>query len=287
MTNIFSHFEYYRPINSSVKGYCEIIWTLYHPTLFLVIPLIIGFIYYTPNKPLVVVTYPKVLYNTVYNHWYNLVSYSFLSYYPKIKQVFLINEGVEVMAGGGGFVNLKLSKKFTNLFLLLFIINLFGLVPATYCFTTWLSCTMAVSLSLWLMTLFYTLYNLFYLNVGEHYLNTLENGAIWLANFFPAGTPLWLAPVIVPIELISYAIRPVSMGLRICGNLVAGHILMGIIWNVIVATQVKGIVLAMHGVVPFILYLAMFVLELGVSLVQAYVLTLLAVTFMKEAVEIH
>ena len=78
------------------------------------------------------------------------------------------------------------------------------------------------------------------------------------------------------------------MGLRICGNLVAGHILMGIIWNVIVATQTHGsLILALHGYVPLVLYMAMFILELGVSLVQAYVLTLLAVTFMKEAVEIH
>jgi F0F1-type ATP synthase membrane subunit a len=43
----------------------------------------------------------------------------------------------------------------------------------------------------------------------------------------------------------------------------------------------------MHGYVPLVLYMAMFILELGVSLVQAYVLTLLAITFMKEAVEIH
>ena len=78
------------------------------------------------------------------------------------------------------------------------------------------------------------------------------------------------------------------MGLRICGNLVAGHILMGIIWNVIAATQTQGsLILAVHGIVPLALYMAMFVLELGVSVVQAYVLTLLAVTFMKEAVEIH
>ena len=187
MTNIFSHFEYYKPINNGFKNYYEFIWALYHPTLFLVIPIITGILYYAPNKSLVVVTYPKILYNTVYNHWYNLVGYSFLSYCPKI-----------------GPVNLKLSKVFTNLFLLLFTINLFGLVPATYCFTTWLTCTMAVSLTLWSLTLSYTLYNLFYLNVQkESYLGTLENGAIWLANFFPAGTPLWLAPVIVPIELIS------------------------------------------------------------------------------------
>ena len=78
------------------------------------------------------------------------------------------------------------------------------------------------------------------------------------------------------------------MGLRICGNLVAGHILMGIIWNVIVATQTHGYVnLVLHGYVPLVLYMGMFVLELGVSLVQAYVLTLLAITFMKESVEVH
>ena len=288
MTNIFSHFEYYRPINNGIKGYYEIIWVLYHPTLFLIIPLIIGILVYSPNNSVITLTYPKILYNTIYNHWFNLVGYSFVSYFPKIEKLSWTTSNVKFISHKGGFINLKLSRAFTNLFLLLFIINLFGLVPATYCFNTWLTCTMTVSLTLWFLTLSYTLYHVFYLNVQkEQYLTSLENGAVWLANFFPAGTPLWLAPVIVPIELISYIIRPVSMGLRICGNLVAGHILMGIIWNVVVATQVKGVILALHGVVPFILYLAMFVLELGVSLVQAYVLTLLAVTFMKEAVEIH
>ena len=48
---------------------------------------------------------------------------------------------------------------------------------------------------------------------------------VWLANFIPTDTQLWLASVKVSIEIISYVIRPVSMGLRICGNLVAGHIL--------------------------------------------------------------
>jgi len=288
MTNIFSHFEYFRPINNGIKSYHEIIWGLYHPSLFLIIPIIMGGLYHNPNKPTLTMTYPKILYNTLYNHWYNLIGYSFVNYYPRMVKISWVANGIEFCTHKGGFINLKLSRVFTNLFLLLFTINLFGLVPATYCFNTWLTCTMAVSLTLWLLTLSYTLYHVFCLNIQkEQYLISLENGAIWLANFFPAGTPLWLAPVIVPIELISYAIRPVSMGLRICGNLVAGHILMGIIWNVVVATQVKGIILALHGVVPFILYLAMFVLELGVSLVQAYVLTLLAVTFMKEAVEIH
>ena len=289
MTGIFNHFEFFVPLSGVSKSYYELTWGLYHPILILTVPIVILVIFYSSKSSNLIITYPQILYNELYNHWSGLVGKYLVSIKHKKNIISIYKYETKITTNVNRFINLKLNVVFTNLFVLLFTVNLFGLVPTTYCFNTWLLCTMAVSVTLWLLTLSYTLYHIFFLNKAENnYNETFESSAVWLANFFPSGTPLWLAPVIVPIEIISYAIRPVSMGLRICGNLVAGHILMGIIWNVIVATQTHGsVILALHGYVPLVLYMAMFILELGVSLVQAYVLTLLAVTFMKEAVEIH
>ena len=286
MNSIFNHFEFSVSLNELNMSHYKLIWDLYHPLLILTIPIVI---FYNANTTNLVISYPKIIYNELYNHWSGLTGKYLASIKNKKSIIFIQKHRVKIITNNNKFINIKLNIIFTNLFVLLFIINLFGLVPTTYCFNTWLLCTMAVSITLWVLTLSYTLYHIFYLNQTENsYIQTLEFSMVWLANFFPTGTPLWLAPVIVPIEILSYAIRPVSMGLRICGNLVAGHILMSIIWNVIVATQIHGsLILAMHGYVPLVLYMAMFILELGVSLVQAYVLTLLAITFIKEAVEIH
>ena len=289
MANIFGHFEFFISLDRFNKSHYELTWALYHPLLILAIPIIILVVFYSASTTNLVISYPKIIYNELYNHWSDLTGKYLVSIKNKKSIIFIQKHRVKVTTSNNKFINIRLNVILTNLFVLLSIINFFGLVPTTYCFNTWLLCTMAVSITLWVLTLSYTLYHIFYLNQTENnYIQTLEYSMVWLANFFPAGTPLWLAPVIVPIEIISYVIRPVSMGLRICGNLMAGHILMGIIWNVIIVTQTHGsLILAMHGYIPLVLYVTMFILELGVSLVQAYVLTLLAVTFIKEAVEIH
>jgi F0F1-type ATP synthase membrane subunit a len=196
---------------------------------------------------------------------------------------------------------LPITTKATKLFLGLAFFNLGGMILGTFCFNTWLSCTLFLSLFIWIAILIYTFQSIVYLNKQKainHYKNPTKIDSkspvwtIWLANFFPQGTPLWLAPLMVPIEIISYCIRPVSMGLRLCGNLVAGHVLLIIIWDVIsiLSASLSNINIINSSLIeltPLLLYYSLFSLELAVAIIQAYVLTLLSCTFIKEAIEIH
>jgi len=111
----------------------------------------------------------------------------------------------------------------------------------------------------------------------------------WFCNFFPAGTPLWLAPLIIPIEIISYCIRPISMGLRIAGNLIAGHIIMSlliILLNIINEINYSKLIFSsLLLIITF--YNILFFFEICVAFIQAYVFSLLTSTFLKEIKSIH
>jgi F-type H+-transporting ATPase subunit a len=96
----------------------------------------------------------------------------------------------------------------------------------------------------------------------------------------------------VIIEVLSWIIRFLSMGLRIAGNIVAGHVILGILgfayveFYKIVKLHI-GLSDVMVSVVMQISYVILTYFELAVAIIQAYVLTLLASTFLKETEEIH
>ena len=183
------------------------------------------------------------------------------------------------------------SRILVALFLSLALINLGGMVHGTWCVTTWFSATIGLSLAIWLLTWFIRMYN--YIALFSNNVNLYQGEELMgLAGFFPSGTPLWLAPLMVIIEVLSWIIRFLSMGLRIAGNIVAGHVILGILgfayveFYKIVKLHI-GLSDVMVSVVMQISYVILTYFELAVAIIQAYVLTLLASTFLKETEEIH
>merc|ERR1712087_867162 len=96
-----------------------------------------------------------------------------------------------------------------------------------------------------------------------------------LSVFLPANTSFFLALLLVPIEVISYIFKPISLGVRLFANLMAGHTLLKVIvgfsWSLLMLEDLLSVV---HVVPLFILVLLMG-LELGVAIIQAYVFTVL------------
>lgn len=191
----------------------------------------------------------------------------------------------------GKNINFKINESLTFLFLALAMINLGGMINGTWCTTTWFSGTIGLSLTIWILTLCIRVYNYIVL--------FLKNTKMWegeellfLAGFFPAGTPLWLAPLMIAIEILSWIIRFLSMGLRIAGNLVAGHVILGILTvaylelNKIITFELINIKFSIN-IIAQMAYSTLMYLELAVAIIQAYVLTLLTSTFLKEIEEIH
>lgn len=159
-----------------------------------------------------------------------------------------------------------------SLFFFILIGNLISNVP--YSFAVTASGVVSLGLSL---TIF----------IGVTILALSIHGIKFFSFFIPAGTPLALVPLLVLIELISYLARAVSLGVRLFANLVAGHTLLKILSTYLYDLFTGSLIVAIITLVPFTIFLALIGLELAVSLIQAFVFTLLVCSYLKDAIELH
>jgi F-type H+-transporting ATPase subunit a len=108
-----------------------------------------------------------------------------------------------------------------------------------------------------------------------------NHGLGFLSLFLPKGTPLWLAPLIILIELFAYLARPCSLSLRLAANMFAGHVLLKVLVGFVVAMSV----LLKPLPIPLILVLIGF--EIFVAILQAYIFTILSCVYLNDAVNLH
>src|ERR1700723_2435740 len=159
-----------------------------------------------------------------------------------------------------------------SLFFFILIANLTGNVP--YSFTITSSIIVSIGLS---FTIF----------IGVTILGLSIHRLHFFSYFIPSGTPLALVPLLVLIELISYIARAGSLGIRLFANIVAGHTLLKILSTFLYQMFTGGILIAIITLIPFALFLAIIGLELAVSFIQAYVFTLLLLSYIKDAIDLH
>ena len=159
-----------------------------------------------------------------------------------------------------------------SLFFFILIGNLVSNVPYSFAITA--SGVVSLSLS---VTIF----------IGVTILALSIHGIKFFSFFIPAGTPLALVPLLVLIELISYLARAVSLGVRLFANIVAGHTLLKILSTYLYKLFTGSLIVAIITLVPFTIFLALIGLELAVSLIQAFVFTLLVCSYLRDAIELH
>nr|YP_010846121.1 ATP synthase F0 subunit a [Cyathus pallidus]WEV87308.1 ATP synthase F0 subunit a [Cyathus pallidus] len=159
-----------------------------------------------------------------------------------------------------------------SLFFFILIGNLISNVPYSFAITA--SGVVALGLSL---TIF----------IGVTILALSIHGIKFFAFFIPAGTPLGLVPLLVLIELVSYLARAVSLGVRLFANLCAGHTLLKILSTYLFELFTGNLIVAIITVIPFTIFIALIGLELAVSLIQAFVFTLLTCSYLRDAIELH
>ncbi len=151
-----------------------------------------------------------------------------------------------------------------TIFFFIWFNNLLGLTPGA----ANLSGNIAVTMMLALMTLLITLFS--------------SNKYYWSHIFMPPGVPLWLLPIIVPVEIVGIFIKPISLMIRLFANITAGHI--------IILSFISLIFLFKSAMVsPLSLAFGLFIsmLELLVAILQAYIFTLLSAMYIGGAVEEH
>ena len=108
-----------------------------------------------------------------------------------------------------------------------------------------------------------------------------------LSLFIPSNTSFGLALLLVPIELISYFFKPISLGVRLFANLMAGHTLLKVIVGFAWAMLLLEDFLAIFHILPLLILVLLMGLELGVALIQAYVFTILTCIYLNDAINLH
>jgi len=159
-----------------------------------------------------------------------------------------------------------------TIFIYILFCNLLGMIP--YSFTV----TSHIVITLGLATVAFTGINV--IGLGIH-------GFHFFSLFLPAGAPLALAPLLIPIELVSYSFRVVSLALRLFANMMSGHcllkILAGFAWTMLSA----GGILSIIHILPLIVIFAIVGLELAIAFLQAYVFSVLLCIYLNDAISLH
>ena len=143
--------------------------------------------------------------------------------------------------------------------------NLLGLFPYAFTFTSHLTAVGSLSV---IALLF---------NIG---IGIKKKKLGWLRTFMPKGIPFALAPLIVPIEMISFLSKPFSLTVRLVANMTVGHIMLKIIAGFIVS-------LGLLGVVPLLFDSAIICFEIFISLLQAFIYTVLSCIYLSDALHEH
>lgn len=159
------------------------------------------------------------------------------------------------------------------LFLFILINNLIGIIP--YSFTTTAHIILTLTMSLTIM-------------IGVTLLGFYKHKLYFFKLFLPQGLNQgflkYLIPLIFSIELTSYLIRVISLSVRLAANLISGHTLLKIIANFGLKYTISFPILL---ILPIGLLSAVYILEIGVAIIQAYVFTLLTTTYIKDAELLH
>jgi F-type H+-transporting ATPase subunit a len=111
-----------------------------------------------------------------------------------------------------------------------------------------------------------------------------SQGLRFFAHFMPDGASPFLAPLLIPIEILSFLSRPVSLSIRLFANMVAGHVMFDIFASFVVMLAGFGVVGDVFAIGPIAINVALMALELLVGVLQAYVFAILTCIYLREAV---
>lgn len=159
-----------------------------------------------------------------------------------------------------------------TLFLFILMGNLLGLIPGSFTYTSHLAVTGALALTVFFAVIIFGFIN---------------HGLKFFKLFTPSDVPWWVLPVIVPIELVSFFVRPITLSVRLFANMMAGHIVLKIIASFGVAASGIAAWGFFVGFAPAFVGMLMLAFEVLVAIVQAYVFTILSCVYLKDSVDLH
>jgi len=158
------------------------------------------------------------------------------------------------------------------LFMFVLFGNLLGMLPYAFTFTSHIAVTFALAMIVFVL--------ITVVAISIH-------GMHFFSYFFPEGAPKALAPLIIPIEVISYLSRPVSLSVRLFANMVAGHVMLKVFATFVVLMGSAGAVGIFGAAAPLAVNVALVGFEFLVAFLQAYVFAILTSIYLHDAVHLH
>lgn len=159
-----------------------------------------------------------------------------------------------------------------TLFIFVLMGNVLGLVPYSFTYTSHLAVTGGLALLVFVMVILFGLFN---------------HGFKFFSLFAPAGAPWFIYPILVPIEVISFFVRPLTLSVRLFANMMAGHIILKVVASFAIAAASVGGGYVLLGVFPVAVNFLMITFEFLVAAIQAYVFAILTCVYLKDSVELH
>jgi F-type H+-transporting ATPase subunit a len=153
-----------------------------------------------------------------------------------------------------------------SLFMFILFANLIGLIPYSFTVTSHIVVTFAMAITVFL---------------GVTLVGIIRHGFRFFTFFLPTGVPMIMAPLLVPIEVLSYLSRPVSLSIRLFANMMAGHTMLKVFAGFVVPLGLLG------GWAPLSVDVALTAFEFLVAFLQAYVFTILTCLYLNDAIHLH
>lgn len=155
-----------------------------------------------------------------------------------------------------------------SLFMFILVANLFGMIPFFFTVTSSIIVTFALAL---LVIGTVTVYGF------------MKHGTKFLGLFVPDGVPGYIMPLVVPIEVISFISRPISLSVRLFANMLAGHITLKVFAGFVTSLSALGFAGVLGAVLPLLMTIAITALEFLVAFLQAYVFAVLTCMYLNDA----
>ena len=160
-----------------------------------------------------------------------------------------------------------------SIFMVVLMGNVLGLIPLNFTYTSHIIVTAAMALFVFALVII---------------IGVFKHGLKWFSIFLPSGLPWFVIPIIVPVEIISFLSRPVSLSVRLFANMLSGHIILHVFagFCVLLASLMGGFGILL-SLVPMTVNVALTGLELLVACLQAYVFAVMSCLYLRDAVDIH
>ena len=153
-----------------------------------------------------------------------------------------------------------------SLFMFVLFCNMLGMLPYSFTVTSHIIVTFALAAIIF---------------IGVTIIGFVNHGVRYLKLFIPSGVPLFLLPLIVVIEIISYLSRPVSLSVRLFANMMAGHTMLKVFGGFVISLGIIG------GWLPLSFTVALTGLEILIAFLQAYVFAILTCIYLNDALNFN